>query len=847
MIYLFLLVAGFSVLSFFLLINSTSEILKATELRLKHTSEMVQLKLQERIKELNEDIHYISASPLVKDYINEESDVFKEKLEEEYIAILNAKSDYDQVRLIVGEEGKEVVRAERMGYRVGKVAEDQMQEKGDRDYYLATKQLKEGEIYLSSIDLNKEFGKISLPKTPTIRAASPLFKEGQFYGVVIINLNLSNLYHSLDKIVMSPLKMRFINEDGFYIYHEDDKRTFQFELSDSAEKDVVLRDTRYNSIIDESGNLVLINTVELPGTNYELNLEILALKKDVLASYSSWRNRSFIILGVISLLFVALAFYFIRRQTEKLANITDKLKSFPKEMKITNLPKSKDEIGALSEGFEEMAEIINKQVQSLESAKKIAEDAMDDKQRFIENVSHEIRNPLQSITGITETLKQNLKGKGQIDLLKSLEFNTNNLISLVNDVLDYDEVSSGNIKLDPEWINLQDYVERLYKSNKYQALINKVKFFYKIRDEVDDIEIFVDEVRLNQVLNNLISNAIKFTPEKGEVLLSVGIIKGQITFWVMDNGIGISKDSINTITNRYFQGDHKTLRKLGKGIGLNIVQGILDAMDSKLRVESNIDEGTIMSFKLNLNIRKVEENKEVEISSYSSLPADYKLLIFEDDPQISDLYRHIFSPAHIEIYSDFREDLKMDNYDVIITDCKLNKTNIQEFATFLKENKRDKVLLYVSATPFEQLGKELNIFDEYFMKPFSSQKLIMTIIKAMNRKRFGLPDFSDIKKDYDFDQGKYIKAIALLKQQWEEARVELQRAKEPIDIERIDNIRHKIITTARRLNLNLFEELLYPENDNDIIQNLDCIDEAMQFYLEEVDTFLNLEQEISSE
>ncbi len=248
----------------------------------------------------------------------------------------------------------------------------------------------------------------------------------------------------------------------------------------------------------------------------------------------------------------------MNNQAKELIEITDKIKTFPDELDaITLSTNRKDEIGALAQSFNQMSTLIRDNMLSLEQAKAEAELANKEKEEFLENISHEIRNPLQSISGLSEVLENNNPLPHQDKIIKSLKFNVSNLHNLVNDILDYKRLLRGDITFNNDWDDLKDFLEELHRSNNYFAVTKKISFSLKLEPDLKDKEIFIDKVRLSQVINNLVVNAIKYNRPGGAVVLQASKQNTSgdqtvIRFSVFDNGIGIATDLIKKIKERYF-------------------------------------------------------------------------------------------------------------------------------------------------------------------------------------------------------------------------------------------------------------------------------------------------------
>jgi len=223
---------------------------------------------------------------------------------------------------------------------------------------------------------------------------------------------------------------------------------------------------------------------------------------------------------------------------------------------------------------------------------------------FLGNVSHELRTPIFAIQGFLETLLDGALHDENVNrkFLKKAFRHTENLNDLLNDLIDISMIESGQMRMKPEYFNFQEFLAPII-ADMGQQMGQKT---LTIRMEVSDPEIitFGDKDRIRAIMINLLTNAIKYS-EEGEIVVSVKEKDGSVNISVKDTGIGISKDDINRIFERFYRVDKARSKEVGgSGLGLAIVKHILDAHGSRIRVESSLGEGSIFSFKLRSQSKK---------------------------------------------------------------------------------------------------------------------------------------------------------------------------------------------------------------------------------------------------
>lgn len=272
----------------------------------------------------------------------------------------------------------------------------------------------------------------------------------------------------------------------------------------------------------------------------------------------------------------------------------------------------------------------------LKEAKEAAEKATQIKSNFLSNISHEIRTPMNAIIGLTELLIPEEKEDQKLEYLQAVRFSADNLLRLINDLLDLSKIEADKLSLDRESFDLKEQLFHFEKTLGYIAKDKDLKIKMEVAEDVPEW-VFGDSVRLNQILLNLGSNAIKFTP-KGEihiqvVLLSIIDDKHLIRFRVKDDGIGIEPDKIERIFDRFEQAEKYTSRQFGgTGLGLTITEKLVKLMGGKINVESEPKKGAIFTVEL-----PFEPNSEVkpdaiktEIQNAPNLKAA-RVLLVEDN------------------------------------------------------------------------------------------------------------------------------------------------------------------------------------------------------------------------
>jgi len=855
-IYLLLFLVGIGLVGVLMFRYSAKAILDSAEKDVVHRSELVEVKINEYINGLVNDISYLADSPILGEYLDRPTPINYRLLSQDYLSLIKSKSDFSQIRFIgVDNEGKEIVRVDRDDSGSKIAPSTVLQSKGDRSYFREALILPPSEIYFSRIDLNREFGEISIPYTPTLRVAKPIYRNGIKQGVIVVNSNLDQLFDQLSNLVGNDYALRIINPEGYYIMHESTDSTFIFDTEVTAHpqvKDMTSLEMSMGDVVSDINQLYVTNLINI-SDQYKLTQTVVADKSYILDSYYHWRNNSLMIILAISFLFLAVAFYILNRQAKRLGDITRGMLDFSTSRAISNLPTERsDEIGYLARSLNDMATIVNDQIDTVESAKDKAETAVREKSEFIENMSHEIRNPLQSIIGLTSMLKSNNPTPSQQKLIDSLIFNTTNLNSLVNNILDFQNVISGNLTLKYNWYDLRNLVVEVVNSNKYAAISKNISIQFDISNHIESEEYRIDSLRLVQILNNLISNAIKYTEVEGSVnvkLVELSDLLGRKTlrFSVIDTGIGLTESEILRMKERYVTGGGVDSLSSSFGLGLSIVNELLAYFGSRLQVTSTKDEGSTFYFDLDVEWRAATLDNS-NLDSESKMPP-MDVLIIDDDPQIIEVYKHFFE--HTEVRTTYHNEVPSSrdiDYDLIISDYRLeNTTLLDEKEKLLSLANKSTPLIIVSATvpDVDVLSADIDCV-YYLSKPFQLSDLKLTIARVLVFAKFGIPTFESIKSDYDYQEQKYNRAISLLRDEWKSSmNTSIIRTIRDNDVQEYKNILHKIITSLRRMGLVKLEQhllsiqQLLESGESMNISEIGKLEEALQIYLQVIEQEIN--------
>ncbi|MFL1897230.1 ATP-binding protein [Aquimarina sp. 2-A2] len=270
------------------------------------------------------------------------------------------------------------------------------------------------------------------------------------------------------------------------------------------------------------------------------------------------------------------------------------------------------------------------------NAKKASEEAVRAKSIFLSTITHEIRTPIHAILNAGNILLQEYSSQEQRELLEVINFSSNNLLELVNSVLDLSKMEVGKVKIEEAPFNIRGVFERLLQVYRPLALGKDVNFELIISETVPEIMVG-DGGKIRQIFTNLIGNAIKFT-QQGTIRLQLSLkatVEDRyiIHFELKDEGIGMSESELAKIFDPFTQANDTIHKNFGgSGLGLSIVQKLLNLLDSQLTVSSRLGEGSTFSFDLCLQrtLEEVKEEKTEEILERKEDLSHIKILVVDD-------------------------------------------------------------------------------------------------------------------------------------------------------------------------------------------------------------------------
>ncbi len=630
----------------------------------------------------------------------------------------------------------------------------------DRPYFTQAQQYPLG--YSSGVFRGRGLG-----DKPIVAMSAPIFRNDEFYGVVEGSLKLNKLERFIPNLFEHNAKLIILDDNKKVVFSS----LAQFSvLTDFKQQDLNLQSLEGNELFRSKENEVYY-THQYKGDTY--GWQVLAFynrKHLTMVVIAAWLPT--MLLGLVLIMLAVLFTHkFTNLLVKPILELTDVIHRFDKAKQHTfSTESSWHEILQLQQQFEMLSnalkysienlqalntknETLNKQLNQFNQqlAGKVAEQTNEltlavkhanqanlAKSQFLANMSHELRTPMNGILGMGEVLlcETSLSGE-QRELLLTQQKSAKNLLNILNDILDFSKIEANAMELSIRTIHVASFIENIESLFTPIAEDKKVQFTISKSANLPQC-ISIDELRLNQVIINLLSNAYKFT-EEGFVRLSFDYHDNMLEVSVADSGIGITKKQQALLFSEFNQADVGIARKYGgTGLGLAISQKLIKLMQGEIHLQSEEGKGSTFTFTINApESTYMPSNTEKKRASLPNLTGK-SILLVEDNAINRFVIEKMLEPTKVTLIATedgFKalELLKSREFDMILMDCQMPNMDGYECTREIRKREHDTdfrvPIVAITANAYEEDKQQCLAagMDEFVAKPINSNDLYLVI------------------------------------------------------------------------------------------------------------------------
>ena len=611
-----------------------------------------------------------------------------------------------------------------------------------------------------------------VPRAHLISAAVSFFDgEGALLGVAVSDMSLSTVRRIVRSITVGETGAAFVlGAEGEYISFLDDSRTINDTIQNDKDKNLAalgkaaLGAGEGTAALTRNGVTWRTFHSIIPETGW--TLIILIDEREI-----TWSTLGLVlikgIIPFIGLILTSLAIFLLaghlRQVAWKVNNFADLIASgnFSGRIAITE----KDEFGVMERHLNRMAEELGTMHRNMQEMVDNAQAASRVKSAFLSNMSHEIRTPMNAIIGMTAVAK-NAASAGKKDYcLKKIEDASTHLLGIINDILDMSKIEADRLELSLEEFDFEKMLLRTINIIDFRVDEKKQNFTVRIDRDIPRF-LIGDDRRLSQVITNILFNAVKFTPEYGDIRLEARLSRKEdrrctIQFEVADTGISISGEQQSRIFNSFAQADSGISRKFGgAGLGLSISKRIVEKMHGRIWIKSELNKGAVFFFTIEAGVGKTEEIvgpesgwKILRVPGMEDVPAaaedtpelppeyfkDRRILLVEDVDINREVVLSILEPAGltfdcakngIEAVKLFQESPVC--YDLIFMDVQMPEMDgfeatcrIRAFENLKTPGRRVPIIAMTANIFREDIEKCLDAgMDDHVGKPFEPEEVM---------------------------------------------------------------------------------------------------------------------------
>ena len=519
----------------------------------------------------------------------------------------------------------------------------------------------------------------------------PVYFQNKFQGTITSGMNFKDNFDKLAKNLNNHLSIQLFDHNNtlFYELNKDSKTT----------NDIIFQDS------------ILVDKLD----NQKWKLQVTA-NKNLFTANGRYITNITLIIGLVLSFLISLLIYFYQRARAERKLVLKSNKELLQTNKQLNIERKKAEKASLA------------------------------KTEFLSNMSHEIRTPLHAILGFIDLLKDSNLKKSDKEYLNLMSKSSSNLLNIVNDILDIDKIESGKLELTKVKFNPYQKIIELIEVNQF-LFIQKDLYLKGKYINIENKFVLGDESKFIQVVNNILKNGLKFTNNGGVTLTYNEEItndnKLQVNISIADTGIGIPKDRLNTIFERFTQLENSVKKQYeGSGLGLAICKIFIKMMGGEISVESTPNKGTTFNFYLKYPILDIQKEENVKFENQKDINLkNLNVLIIDDNKLNIIVLKKILEDFGVKADSANNgkvglKKFKEKNYQLIFMDIHMPEMDGWETTKKIRELNKDVIIFGLSANVTkEAIDKALESgMNNYLSKPFKKEHLYKLLFFHFNKE-----------------------------------------------------------------------------------------------------------------
>ncbi len=474
--------------------------------------------------------------------------------------------------------------------------------------------------------------------------------------------------------------------------------------------------------------------------------EIQEEANEINAAMAVMEKKIIIATGVLFIISILLGIFIANKITRPIAFLT----KATTQVSIGRLDaqidiSTNDEFGALGNAFNKMVSDLKNSYEELLIAKEKSELANQSKTQFLANMSHEIRTPMNAIMGFSQLLKlQKDRLPDKVNrYIGNIDLSGQRLLETINNILDFTKIESSKVVVKEDDVELAAFIQDIYQTNLTQSKEKNLQYQYSISSQLPRF-ICCDREKISQILINLVSNAVKYTPAGKSVDIRIESEKNELLLEVIDTGQGIPEEKQRAVFEAFEQVDNTLSRHYeGTGLGLALVKKLTQLLEGAISLESTLGEGSHFTVRLPLKASTLSSlpAKDEIVSQYSFSP-DQIILVVEDNPMNQAVSEALFEGLGLKLNlanngKEGVEKAKVLNPDLILMDIHMPEMDGIEASMHIRQisELQDIPIIILSADAFDeqkQRAFEIGIYD-YLVKPLDINKLLPLLKKYLKK------------------------------------------------------------------------------------------------------------------